>query len=175
MATLNFNAAEVPPAEDFGTIPPGKYPVAITASEMRPTKDGNGQYLWLEMTVTEGEFGGRKLWDRLNIQNANQQASEIAYRTLSAICHAVGRITVSDSSELHDIPLTAIVAVQPATAQYAASNVIKGYSAYAPASATAAPQAAPKPWQKPAQSAPQTQPATAAKPAGAMPWRKTAA
>ena len=64
---------------------------------MRPTKDGGGQYLWLELDVLEGPLAGRKLFDRLNLVNASAQTVEIAQRTLSAICHATGRLQVQDS------------------------------------------------------------------------------
>ena len=46
MANLNgFNANEVEPNSSFEPIPAGKYLAAITASETKPTKSGNGSYL----------------------------------------------------------------------------------------------------------------------------------
>ncbi len=49
MANLNgFNANEVEPAAPFEPLPAGKYLAAITASEMKPTKKGDGSYLQLE-------------------------------------------------------------------------------------------------------------------------------
>ena len=82
-----FDASSVDPTMPFEVLPPGRYLVQIVTSEMRPTKDGAGQYLWLELDVLEGECQGRKLFDRLNLVNPNPTAVEIAQRTLSAICH----------------------------------------------------------------------------------------
>ena len=44
MANLNgFNAHEVEPNASFEAIPAGKYLAAITESEMKATKNGNGR------------------------------------------------------------------------------------------------------------------------------------
>ena len=92
-----FDATGIEPIQPLELLPPGKYIAQIVSSEMRLTKDGKGQYLFLEMDVLEGPYQGRKLFDRLNLVNANTQTVEIAQRTLSAICHATGRMQVEDS------------------------------------------------------------------------------
>lgn len=125
-----FNAKDVPPQDSFDPIPAGWYPVVITDSEMKPTKKGDGQYLQLELTVLEGDYQGRKLWDRLNLENPNQTAVDIAQRALSSICHAVGNLTPNDSAELHDIPLMAKVSVKPAADGFDPRNEVKGYKEY---------------------------------------------
>src|SRR5215475_9157985 len=113
MSYLAFDATAVEPKKPFEVLPPCRYVVQIVASEMRATRDGLGKYLWLELEVLEGEHRGRRLFDRLNLVNANQTTVEIAQRTLSAICHAVGKLQVQNSEELHLIPLLADVRVQP--------------------------------------------------------------
>ncbi len=171
MANLgNFDASTVDPTRPIDLLPPGKYVVQIVASEMRVTKDGMGQYLWLELDVLEGECQGRKLFDRLNLVNNNPQTVELAQRTLSAICHATGRMQVQDSEELHLIPMLADVKVQPPKNGYGESNSVR-YAALdgsAPAPVTRPAAAAPRP-------APATRPAAtpAATPAAA-PWRRNA-
>jgi Protein of unknown function (DUF669) len=120
-----FDASNVDPTMPFEVLPPGRYLVQIVASEMRPTKDGAGQYLWLELDVLEGEYQGRKLFDRLNLVNPNPTAVEIAQRTLSAICHATGKMQVQDSDELHLIPMMVDVKVQPPKNGYDASNKLR--------------------------------------------------
>ena len=120
-----FDATTVEPHKPLEALPPGRYVVQIVNSEMRPTKDGMGQYLWLELDVLEGEYAGRKLFDRLNLINANPTTVEIAQRTLSAICHAVGKMQVDDSEQLHLIPLIADVKVQPPKNGYDASNTLR--------------------------------------------------
>ncbi len=119
-----FDASQVDPNQPHETLPPGDYRMQIIASEMRVTKAGNGQYLWLEMEVLDGAMAGKKVFDRLNLVNPNRQAEEIAQRTLSAICHAVGRMQVADSEELHFKPMLVKVVVDKE-----GYNQIKGYKA----------------------------------------------
>ncbi len=127
MANLGntFDATTVDPLKPHDVLPPGRYAVQIVDSEMRVTKDGMGQYLWLELDVLEGEYAGRKLFDRLNLINNNPTAVEIAQRTLSSICHAVGRMQVADSQELHLVPMVADVKVKPPQNGYGESNTLR--------------------------------------------------
>ena len=146
-----FNAAEVEPQGSFEPIPAGWYTAMITDSEFKPTKNGNGEYLQLRLDVIEGEHEGRVLFDRLNLNNPNQTAVEIAQRQLSAICRAVGVMTPQDSNDLHDRPLKVKVSIRPAGNGYEASNEVKAYEAAdggQPAAAQSGGGAAKKPWQK---------------------------
>ena len=89
----------------------------------------------------------RKIFDQLNLVNRNEQTVEIAQRTLSAICHAVGQVHVSDSEQLHFKPLIVTLKVKPAGNDKSgiyreARNEVAGYSA---ASAGASGGVAPRP------------------------------
>jgi hypothetical protein len=143
-----FDATGIEPAKSFEVLPPGQYPAQIVASDIRVTKDGTGQYLHLEIDALDGPHKGRKLFDRLNLVNANPQTVEIAQRTLSAICHATGRMQVRDSEELHLIPFIADVQVQPPKNGYGETNRVRyrpldGGKAAAPQTARAVQQAQP--------------------------------
>ena len=142
MAALNFNAAEVQPQQSFDALPPGRYEAIISASEMKDTKAGTGQYLQLTFDVVGGQYEGRKLWARLNLVNPNATAVQIAERELSAICHCVGILVPADSEELHDalLVIDVIQELNPMSGQQ--TNRIKGYSqvsAPAPKAKPAAP------------------------------------
>lgn len=148
MAQLNqhFDANTVEPAAPFELLPPGRYVAQIVQSEMRPTKAGNGQLLWLELDVLEGPHQGRKIWDQLNLVNPNQQTVEIAQRALSAICHAVGQLQVSDSEQLHLRPLQVTLAVEADSRdkhlqphEQRKQNKIKGYAPLGPTPAARPP------------------------------------
>lgn len=123
-----FNAAEVEPQSTFDPIPAGEYIAMIVDSEMKPTKNGLGEYLQLVFEVCDGEHSGRKIFARLNLNNQNQTAVEIAQRELSAICHAVGVLTPNDSSDLHDKPMSIKVKIRQSPG-YDPQNEISGYSA----------------------------------------------
>ncbi len=134
MANLNgFNAHDVDPNTGFDPIPAGKYLAAITASEMKPTKNGTGSYLELTFTVLEGEYRGRTLWARLNLNNPNATAVKIARGELSAICHAVSVMQPKDSVELHNLPLVINVKLKKRTDNDELTNEIKGFDAKATA------------------------------------------
>ena len=51
----NFNANDVEPNVGFDPVPAGKYLAVITASEMKPTKNGNGSSCELEFQIVEGD------------------------------------------------------------------------------------------------------------------------
>lgn len=127
MANLGttFDASGVEPATVYDLLPAGDYLVQIVESEIRPTRDGNGQYLWLMLDVLDGPCQGRKLFDQLNLVNPNSQTVEIAQRTLSSICHATGRMQVADSEELHLIPMTVSVTIEAPKNGYGPKNRIR--------------------------------------------------
>jgi len=127
MATLNFDASQVDPAQPVEAIPSDKYNVEISKSELKATKTGNGSYLEFEFTVLEGEYRGRKVWDRLCLNHPTQKTVEIARANLSAICHAVGVLKPRDSTELHRIPLTINVKLKKDESTGTIFNEVRGY------------------------------------------------
>ena len=134
MANLNgFDASQVPEQQEFSALPEGQYVVIATASEMKPTKSGTGSYLQFTFEVLDGPCKGRKLWARLNLQNQNQTAVDIAQRELGAICRAVGVMKPKDSAELHNRPMLITVGVE-VDDKKRESNVIKKYEGVAVAS-----------------------------------------
>lgn len=127
MAALNFNALEVAP--DMGVLDPlpeGWYNVMIDNSEISPTKNGDGAILKLRFKVVDGNFANRSVYGRLNIRNANEIAQRIALAQLSAISHAVGIMQVSDSQQLHSIPLKIRIKIEQQEG-YSPSNEIIAY------------------------------------------------
>lgn len=129
------------------------------------------------MEVLDGLVTGRRMFDRLNLVHANPQTVEIAQRSLSAICHATGRMQVQDSEELHLVPMVADVTVAPPKNGYGEQNRIR----YRPLTEPAAQQ---QPAPAPAQVAtpvPRPQPAPATQPAqpaaagfATAPWKRQA-
>ena len=130
MPTLNFNAASVPvddKPKSFEPLPAGQYQAMITATEMRNTIAGNGQYLLLTFDIIGPTHAGRKLWDRLNLVNPNPQAEQIAQRQLANLCAALGRDGVKESEELHNLPLVLEVGLHENKKMERMENVIKAY------------------------------------------------
>jgi hypothetical protein len=128
MASLNFNANEVEPTNDFEPIPAGKYLAMITESEMKPTKNGSGRYLQLTFQILDGPCKNRFVWARLNLDNPNSTAVKIAHGELSALCRAVGVMAPKDSVELHNLPLVITVKCKPRNDTGEVQNEIKGFA-----------------------------------------------
>ena len=152
MADLRgFDANQVEPAADFEPVPAGKYPAVITDSEMKANKAGTGHYLQLTFEVLEGPCKGRRLWSRLNLDNPNAMAVQIARAELSAVCRAVGVLAPNDSVDLHNLPLVVHVKCRKRDDTGEITNEIKGYARKeTPAPANAQPAAgSTPPWRRP--------------------------
>lgn len=129
MADLNnFNAHEVDPATDLDPVPAGKYMAMITESELKPTKDNTGRYLQLTFTILDGQFKGRNLWARLNLENTNATTVKIARAELSSICRAIGVMTPRDSCELHNLPMQITVKLRKRADTGELQNEIRGFA-----------------------------------------------
>ncbi len=140
MASLaGFNANDHEPNEPRVPIPEGDYEGAIVSTDWQDTKAGTGKFLIVEVQVLSGDYKGRKVFDRLNLQNPNPDAVRIAQGDLSAICRAVGVMTPRDSVELHNIPLIVTVKLKPRADTGELTNEIKGYAAKPKAEAGAPP------------------------------------
>lgn len=127
MAQLNFNAEGVDTASQFDAIPAGDYEAMVTSSQQKATKDGTGSYLELTLEIQSGQFQGRRLWDRLNLQNKNPKAVEIAQKQLAQLCHATGVMQVNDSEQLHNRPVVVKVSAKLYSGEM--RNEVKGYKA----------------------------------------------
>ena len=166
-----FDASQVEPDQPRDPLPAGEYLAQIIDSSMEPTKSNNGQFLKLTYQVVDGPMQGRMVWARLNLDNPNEKAVEIAQRQLSAICHACGALQVNDSVQLHNLPHVIKVDVEQRDPQYGPSNIIKSWRRAdgAAAAKPPAPARAPAPFAPPAQQqaapAPQQAPAWAQRPA----------
>jgi uncharacterized protein DUF669 len=168
-----FDASSVDPATAYEVLPAGRYQVQIVESDLRVTKDGMGQYLWLMLDILDGEYQGRKVFDQLNLINRNPQTVEIAQRTLSAICHATGKMQVSDSEDLHLIPITISVTIDPAKNGYSERNRIRYLTPEAAAKTGSKPKAGSARAQRPAPQASSVSPTSTPKPRpGSAPWKR---
>ena len=126
MALINFDATQVPPDERLEPIPAGIYNVQIVDSEMKPTGGGAGQMLVLQLAVLDGPHAGRRIFDNLNLENANPTTVEISYKRLSSYSHATNVLKVSDSQQLHGIPFSARIGVKvDKTGTYDPQNDVK--------------------------------------------------
>ncbi len=140
-----FNANDVEPNVPFEALPANEYVAVITHSEEKPTKAGNGSYLELTFQIVDGEYQGRQLRARLNLNNPNAMAVKIARGDLSAICRAVNILQPTDSLELHNIPLVITVEQKAREDNGKMTNEVTGFAARNPAILGVPPAATPQP------------------------------
>jgi len=148
MATLNFNANEVEPVDDFSPIPAGKYVAMVTESQMKPNRDGTGEYLEMTFQVLEGEYRGRLLWARLSLNHPKEITTKIARHQLAQICKAVGVSTPRDSAELHNVPMVVTVKLKKRKDNGELTNELGAFAAQQSTAPTAAPRTSTAPWRR---------------------------
>lgn len=153
MAQFNFNAQAHTPAStpSRSPLPKGVYQAIVMDSTIKSTKLGTGQYIELTLQIVDGQFAGRRLWDRLNISNPSKKAEDIALAQLQSLCQAVGVTNMTDTFQLHDRPFSVTVDIdrKEPDRNRIVSYQSAGWSspeAPSPAAAPAAP--AKKPWER---------------------------
>lgn len=125
---INFDSAEVEPLGEYTPIPIDEYMAMITASERKKVADKpQNEYIQLVFDIVEGEYTGRKVFERLNIVNDNDTAVKIAQQKLSAICRIFSIVKLINTDQLHDKPIIISVGIRPAKGNFGESNEIKGY------------------------------------------------
>lgn len=136
MAILQFDARNIAPDDgQMDPVPAGWYYAQVIESKIEPTKDGNGTKLVMLFSLLEGKYANRKIYNNFNIRNPNAIAEQIAFKQLSALCHAVERLVVQDTQELHGIPFKVKLAVTdavfdenvPGKVKYPARNEVKAF------------------------------------------------
>ena len=169
MALINFQADPTMPTNNYELLPKGDYLCMAIASELKPNSKRTGDYLQITFEVLDGPCKGRKIWDRLNIRNANKTAEKIAMEALNALCMATGVLHLQDSDQLHNLPVVLKVDIEAGRDGYDDQNRVKGYVAAGNGGVT---RAAASPAQQPQ---PQAAAAPAAAGGGAPVWKKKAA
>lgn len=126
MAQLNFNAAEID-TTSRDAIPSGTYEAVVTDSEMRATKSGTGMGINLTFEIlSDGPAKGRKVFAWINYENQRAEAQRIGREELASLCKAVGISNLTDTNQLHNLPLMITVGIDR---NDPTRNVIKKYAA----------------------------------------------
>lgn len=156
MAGLAFDATTVAPQQAHTPVPAGVYQTMIVDSEVKPTKNGQGQMAIFTLQIVDGQHAGRKVFARLNVRNPSAEAERIGQGQLSALCHAAGVLKLQDTAQLHNRVVRTRVKIRK-DESYGDSNECTGFEAVAgPAGAPSglavppAAQSAPPPAQAPA-------------------------
>ena len=132
MAQLNFNAAEID-TTSRDAIPSGTYEAVITDSEMKATKNGLGMGINLTFEIiSDGPAKGRKVFVWINYEHPKVEAQRIGREELASLCKAVGVSNLTDTNQLHNLPLLITVGLDR---NDSTRNVVKKYASKAAPSA----------------------------------------
>jgi hypothetical protein len=126
MAQFQFNARDVEPDQGRkGAIPAGWYKTMVTKTELKPTGSGEGMMIAVSFQVAEGTYKGAMFFNNFNVQNPNEKAVEIGRKQLSALCHAVNVLEMSDTDQLKNIPFFTRLKLTPAVMDDQNPGVVK--------------------------------------------------
>lgn len=144
-----YDLREVKKQNSFELIPNGTYLARVMSAELRDTKAGTGKYINCTIVIVGGEFDGRRLWERFNVENPNPQAVEIGMQQLKSMMLASGlaeeKCVIKDVTDLEGMSFGIVVGVKED------QNVIKRFESMAtdtmtPASKSKATKSSSIPW-----------------------------
>jgi len=143
MDLVNFDPS-VYVQKQTAAVPPGWYVAKVMSAEKMNARAHTAaeprRYLEIEWSIlgvfqnenkdSENKYAGKRVWDRLNLVNPNEQTRSIAEKTLSYAMNAMGLERLPDGRHtLVGIPCLIRLVVQPETAEYDAKNSIRGFKA----------------------------------------------
>ena len=124
-----INVSELPESSgSYDPLPEGWYQVSIKAAEIKPTKDGSGQYIKVQYAVLGPTHQGRVVFGNLNIRNASAKAEEIGRQQLGELMRSIGLSRVSDTDQLVGGNLQIKLSIRKQEG-YEPSNEVKGFKA----------------------------------------------
>ncbi len=96
--------AHWPNVPDYGTfepIPSDDYAVEVTKVEKKTSKKSGSDYWSIELTITDGEFAGRKLWDSLSFTGATDEKTKFALQRVKLVAHRLGGIKLDGDEDFN--------------------------------------------------------------------------
>lgn len=149
-------------------LPAGDYAIQCVSVELKTTKDGYGKFIAAQFEVLTGDRKGKRIFQNFNIKNNNQQAVDIALRSIKQWVRACGgtgteQLTMKLLNSMQGKEIFAAIGASKPKDGYEPQNVINKFHVQpADSPAQAAPGMAPAGYRPPAK------PAQAAK----NPWEK---
>lgn len=136
MGDLDFNTEENEAVSfDYSPVPPGRYTAEIVETEVRENKKGTGNYLYLQISILDKEYRGKKVFTNLTLNHDNEKAQKIGRGQLSSLCQACGKVgMVEESASLWGIPFIISLGVEEGQ-DGVDRNTVKGFYSVAEQSA----------------------------------------
>jgi hypothetical protein len=80
---------ETQEGNSWDPLPVDEYVAQIVEASVLQPKSGDGWYLRLTWKITEGDYEGRQVWQRIIFAHSNEQAQTIGRKTLKDLCVAL--------------------------------------------------------------------------------------
>jgi Protein of unknown function (DUF669) len=74
----------------WSLVPDGEYTAEIVEAKVAQPKNGDGHYISLTWKLSDGDYEGRQIWQRVTFLHSNEQAQSIGRKALKDICTAIG-------------------------------------------------------------------------------------
>lgn len=116
-----YYSDQLPRSSDIARepVPAGTYEVQITDTDLKTTKNGDGCYIWLELTIVKNpEYNDRKIFANINISNPSQRAVDIGRAQLGDVLEITGISMFNDTDMLKGKLLGVKVKVQEGTPEH---------------------------------------------------------
>jgi len=113
MSTINdflgFNPQETEAATSLEgrqePIPNGRYLAAATSAVRKNNKKKDGWFWEFTFTVIDGEYEGRTVAFRFNMENPSEQAVAIGRKQMKRYLEAIGNVEPNDESDMLNIAI----------------------------------------------------------------------
>lgn len=105
-------------------LPQGEYVVIVDSAEVKPTKNGTGEYINAKFSVDGGHYHGKNIYHMFNIKNDSVQAVEIGLSQLKSLMKCAGckEFKLQTVKSLEGLKALAVVKIK--TDAYGEKNVI---------------------------------------------------
>lgn len=111
MQAFYFDTRDYTPDSTYDLIPNGSYTAMIVEAKELISKTSGVPYASLKVEIVDGSHKGRKVYDNLFLNSANDMAQSIARRKLNAIANAVGITVMNGPNDFLYKPIAVEISV----------------------------------------------------------------
>ena len=84
----------------WDVLPVGEYVAQVVEASIQQPNSGDGYHLALTWKIIEGDYEGRKVWQRITYLHSSEQAQTIGRKTLKDLCVATSVAEQVDDAEV---------------------------------------------------------------------------
>jgi hypothetical protein len=127
---FSFTYSEDDLKDDFAPIPDGTYDVEVMDTDVKAKPETGSKFISTTLRIVEGEYEGRRLFVNITVDSPNPKALAMGRKLLASLCNAIGMpvgFQLENSSDLHNVPVKAVVYTQEAKNGYPERNAVRTF------------------------------------------------